>query len=318
MIDNHLHYTGSLPRSYIFKKLESNYPSFLKDNNIINFDDFNNYINSRFTDDYKNNIKEFNKIYGLFQFVTKPISGDIRDTYKEGCYEIAKQAIKYDILEYNIISGPYINIHNTYERYVGMLNGFDMAEKELNNGYGKIIITFIRGQDGKFKNYSDELLNDIFDMIKQPVFNNRIFGFDISGFEFPNKKLLDENINIIKKIISRKKEIGLDINIGLHAGEIITNTPSDLEYNDYFKKLSELDIQRISHGTYLWSNITPEKTDILRLFSNKCTFDICPKSNKLLTPLGKNKEYLSVFKQENIKFTLNRDDPSIFDNWLIP
>jgi len=319
MIDNHLHYTGSLPRAYIFKKLCQNNNNFLKNNNISNINDFDNYINSQFSNDYKNNINSFNKIYALFQSVTKPISDNyIRDTYTEGCYEIAIQAIKYNILEYNIIAGPNINIYDTYERYAGMVNGFYIAEKEFNKGYGKIIITFIRGEDGNFKNYSDELLDNIFDMIQEPIFNNRIFGFDISGFEFPDKTILNENINIIKKIISRKAQAGLDINIGLHAGERITNTSNDLEYNDYFKKLSELDIQRISHGTYLWNNMTTEKLNILRLFTNRCVFDICPKSNQLLTPLNTDKIPLSLFKKEGINFTLNRDDPSIFDSWSNP
>jgi adenosine deaminase len=311
MIDNHLHYTGSLPRDYILAHLQERSPDFLKNNNIVNVSDFNNYIDSKFGTDYVKNRVEFDKIYTLFQSVTKPNDkNDILTTYESGAYQIAKTAIQNGLSEYKIISGPVLDIDKTHERYLGMIYGFEKAEKEFRCGYGKIIITFIRGANGKFKNYSDEILDYLFEIIKTSSFCERICGFDISGYEYPNKELFAENIEILNRIIDKRKQFGLDIDIGLHAGEIITNTNANVLYDDYFQKLANVDIQRIGHGTYLWYN---NKTDILSKFAGKCIFDLCPTSNKVLTPV---KEIpIKLFKSLGIKFTLNRDDPSIFGNW---
>lgn len=94
MIDNHLHYTGSLPRDYVFSCLQGRNPGFLRDNDIVNIIDFNNYIDSRFGIDYIKNRTAFDNIYTLFQSATKPNSAnDVLSTYETGAYQIAKTAL---------------------------------------------------------------------------------------------------------------------------------------------------------------------------------------------------------------------------------
>jgi adenosine deaminase len=313
MIDNHLHYTGSLPREFVFNKTIQKFPERFK---LLN--EFSEFIDSKFVDDHIKNKIAFNEIYALFQSVTKPDSSDnIQNIYAEGTYEIAKKAIHSGIKQYNIIAGPYPDIKRTHERYQGMIDGFRCAEQEFGCSFGKITITFIRDENGKFKNLSDELLKNIFDMVVATEFRDRFSGFDISGYEFPNKILFKENIELLNKLTIIKKQYNLDIDIGLHAGEVITNTSADALYDDYFNRLADLDIQRIGHGTYLWCNHDNKKIEILKRFSDKCIFDICPTSNRLLTTFIGNVPN-DLFNSLGIKFSLNRDDPSIFNNWLSP
>ena len=317
MKDWHLHYTGSLPRDFILANLKQKNPNFLRENNIPHLIDFERFIDDKFSNDYKKNKVAFDEIYALFQSVTKPTSDtEILSTYAAGAYEIAKTAVQNSLAEWIMISGPYTDINRTHDRYLGMIKGFERAEKELGDGFGKITITFIRDNTEKIKNFSLPLFDDIFAMLQQKPFANRIAGFDISGYEYPEPKLLQENIEILNQIIERKKHFKINLDIGLHAGETITGTPVDALYDDYFRKLARLDIQRIGHGTYLWLN---HKTELLKLFAGKCVFDICPTSNRLLTPLGNNLDNMTdELKSLGVEFTLNRDDPSIFGNWSQP
>ncbi|MDR0967694.1 MAG: hypothetical protein LBL75_02585 [Rickettsiales bacterium] len=311
MIDYHLHYTGSLPHSYVFHNLTIQKPEFLVNNNINSAADLSVWINRQFSKNYIQNRVVFNKIYELFQSVSKPKDeASIVDTYKNGTYEIANCVANNGIKKYAIVAGPTTEIKTTIDRYVGIIHGFKKSEIKYANIFGKIIITFIHGNDGKFKNLSDKLLCDIFDCIKNGTFANRIFGFDISGYEYPDKELLSDNINLIKKIININDKFGLNLDIGLHAGEIITTTQDDRNYDDYFTELSKLNINTIRHGTYLWHN---NKRNILQKFAGRTTFDLSSKSSVLLTPAKTIP--LNLFNELGIDYRLGRDDPSILNNW---
>ena len=202
-----------------------------------------------------------------------------------------------------------------------MIKGIERAEELFNKKVSaRIRLTFIRNSAGLIKNYSVPLLKDIFELLKEPYFSKKIIGFDISGEEKPVKSYFEENCSIIENIRELNRKIGTHFEIGIHAGENISNTPEDEEYFLLFRKLLTLDITRICHGTFLWLNIDEEKKDLLRAFADKkVIFDICPKANLLLTPL---KSYAQIptsfFKEIGLPYTFNRDNPSIFDNLIIP
>ncbi len=325
MRDYHIHFTGSLPREYIFAKfLEYN----KKDDLPLNMQEIKTYtqfldkLNNSFSRDYQYNKIKFFEIYELFQKITKPRTAEeYAAAYSDGCFEICKNFVNNGISNFDIISGPCTTIDLTYSRLKNMIKGIERAEELFNKKVSaRIRLTFIRNSAGLIKNYSVPLLKDIFELLKEPYFSKRIIGFDISGEEKPIKSYFEENCSIIENIRELNRKIGTHFEIGIHAGENISNTPEDEEYFLLFRKLLTLDITRICHGTFLWLNIDEEKKDLLRAFADKkVIFDICPKANLLLTPL---KSYAQIptsfFKEIGLPYTFNRDNPSIFDNLIIP
>lgn len=314
MKDVHLHFTGSLSPSYVYKRLKETAHPFLISHGISSPDTLSGTFRSLFTSDYNINQNIFNDIYSLIQSVTKPNSDtDVYDVYRVGTYELALHLFKMGITNYTIIAGAAGNIDNTYARYLGMIHGFADAEKLCKKLYGQICITFIRDGGGKLKNYSYNLLKDICRLLQTEPFKSRCVGFDISGYEYPDENLLNSNLHVLEEIIETKKTYGLGTTVGLHAGEIITNTVCDSLYDDYFIKLSQLHPDNIGHGTYLWSE--PKRQKILKLFAKNTRFDICPVSNSLLTPVNNISSGIQNLKTCGVAYTLNRDDPLIFNNW---
>ena len=316
MKDVHLHFTGSLSQDYVFQQLKDKNPNFLKQYSVQNGNDLGILFRNMFSDNYKINQQIFNTIYTLVQSVTKPSKGDnIRETYRVATHNLTMNLIRHGITDYTIISGPDIDINNTYERFLGMIMGFEDTEKTYKNSHGQISITFIRNDKGILKNYSIPLLQDICKLLCEEPFKSRCVGFDISGYEYPNEELLKSNLNTLSEIIEAKRSHNLQTTIGLHAGEIITDTSADFLYDDYFIKLSDLKIDNIGHGTYLWSK--PRKQNILKMFAGKTRFDICPISNELLTPITNIQNHIENLQKCGIEYTFNRDDPLIFNNWQI-
>jgi len=314
MKDVHLHFTGSLSPNYVYKRLKETAHPFLKQHSVGIPDELSGAFRGLFTCDYNINQNVFNMIYSLIQSVTKPnMDSDVYQTYRLATYELALNLSGNGITNYTIIAGPMANIDSTYARYLGMIHGFEDAEKVYKNLYGQICITFIRDRNGQLKNYSYNLLTDICRLLQTEPFKSRCIGFDISGYEYPDEKLLNSNLHVLAEIKDVKNSYGLNTSIGLHAGEIITNTVCDTIYDDYFIKLSQLHLDNIGHGTYLWSD--PARQKILKLFAKNTRFDICPVSNILLTPVKNITSCFQNLKNSGVAYTVNRDDPLIFNNW---
>ncbi len=314
MKDMHLHFTGSLSPNYVFARLKENGHPFLKKYLVGSPNALSATFRNLFTDDYNINQIVFNDIYSLIQSVTKPSSEtDVYHTYRLATYEMALNLSRQGVTNYTIIAGPAGNIDNTYARYLGMIHGFEEAEKQYKKLYGQICITFIRDSGGKLKNYSYNLLTDICRLLQTEPFKSRCIGFDISGYEYPDENLLNSNLHVLESILDAKKSFSPNTTVGLHAGEIITNTARDAIYDDYFIKLSRLRLDNIGHGTYLWA--VPDHQKILKLFSKHTRFDICPVSNSLLTPVQNIYSCLQNLGACGVAYTLNRDDPLIFNNW---
>lgn len=325
MRDYHVHFTGSLPRKYIFTKLleykrKNELPLDMR--GIKTYSQFLDKLDNYFSGDYLYNKSRFFEIYKLFQQITKPTnSTEFPTVYSEGCFEICKNFVNNGISNFDIIAGPCSTIDLTYSRLKNMIEGINRAESLFNKTVNaRIRLTFIRNSSGIIKNYSISLLNDIFYLLKEPYFSKRIIGFDISGEEKPLKNYFDENCSIIENIEELNRKTGTHFEIGIHAGENIDNSPDDKKYFLLFRKLLSLNITRICHGTFLWLNIDKEKEFLLKSFAEKkVIFDICPTANLLLTPLKSHSQIpISFFKEIALPYTFNRDNPSIFGNLIIP
>ena len=72
MIDKHLHFTGSLSPTYVYRKIQESNQAFLDKYSILSPDDLSYTFVSMFGNDYKLNQQKFNEMYSLVQSVTKP------------------------------------------------------------------------------------------------------------------------------------------------------------------------------------------------------------------------------------------------------
>lgn len=202
MKDIHLHFTGSLSPDYVYRRLQKVAHPFLARYSVASSDALSGIFRSLFTSNYNINQHVFNEIYSLIQSVTKPDSNaDIYQTYRLATYELAINLYNFGFKNYTIIAGPMTDIDGTYARYLGMIHGFEDAEKWHRNLYGQICVTFIRDGSGQLKNYSYSLLKDICRLLQTEPFKSRCVGFDISGYEYPNENLLNSNLCVLEDII---------------------------------------------------------------------------------------------------------------------
>ena len=325
MRDFHVHYTGSLPLEYIYECFlkrgsSKDLPIVLDDVNT--YSDFKTKLSSLFSSDYKKNKESFFKIYELFQALTKPQkTEDYLSSYQNGCFKICESFAQNHILAFDLIAGPCSTIDLTYLRLKGMIDGIRLAEQKIQHQIDvRLRLTFIRNKNGLMKNYSNELLKEIFYLLKDAYFSDRVIGFDLSGQEKPLKDYFDENCDILQQIIEQNKINGTHYEIGLHAGENIHCLPEDDAYFYFFEKLRKINITRICHGSFLWQDMNEKKEDLLQDFAkHSVIFDICPTANVRLTPLENSEKIpFDYFQKIGLKYTLNRDNPSIFNNLQHP
>ena len=320
MRDFHVHYTGSLPRKYLYKKflLSNIQDPLFKFGKNPTFQHFSKQITSLFTKNYIKNREVFFSIYSFFQTITKPKEySEYQNEYSCGCFEIARNFYEHKIYNFDLIAGPCSTIELTEKRLSGMIEGFKNTQNLISKRISpKIRLTFIRNSEGKIKNYSEEKLSDLFELLTDKYFSKWIVGFDISGEEFANNSFFNENVQIIKKLTEFNQIFNTKYDVSIHAGENINNFEENDRFYNYFYELTKLNISRISHGTFLWYNLNKKKEDLLRTFSQrKVIFDLCPKANLLLTPLKTRKEIpVEFFDKIGLKYTFNRDNPSIFNN----
>lgn len=325
MRDFHVHYTGSLPLSYIYdcflrREEKKDLPIALDD--VSSCTDFKTKLSGLFSSDYKKNKEAFFKIYELFQALTKPKkTEDYFSSYQTGCLKICEHFAKNNISEFDLIAGPCATIDLTSLRLKGMIDGIRLAEQNMQQKIdARIRLTFIRNDNRVMKNFSEGLLKDIFYLLKDPYFSNRVVGFDLSGQEKPLKEFFDENCDILQKIIEQNNINGTHYEIGLHAGENINYLPEDDAYFYLFERLKKLNITRIGHGSFLWQDMNERKEKLLQDFAKRgVVFDICPTANMCLTPLKSGDQIpTDYFKKIGLKYTFNRDNPSIFNNLRHP
>ena len=130
MKDVHLHFTGSLSPDYVYQQLRTKKPTFLDQHSVKTGNELSVLFRNMFSNDYKANQHIFNSIYALIQSVTKPTPYDnIRETYRFATHRLTINLIQHGITNYTIIAGPGIDINNTYERFLGMIEGFKDTEK---------------------------------------------------------------------------------------------------------------------------------------------------------------------------------------------
>lgn len=123
--------------------------------------------------------------------------------------------------------------------------------------------------------------------------NEGIVGFDMSGFTPPDFDIMEHKLAFD---IARDGGLGITI----HAGEVD-------DIHTFMKIISQIKPDRIGHGI-----VAAKYPDVMELLAdNNTVLEICPTSNiktKLVTK-SQILEILTVFLDNNVKFTLNSDGP---------
>jgi hypothetical protein len=341
--DQHLHYTGSLPVRFVWKKIKECQGSLIdvelldelfsdeviegiksKDYSDETCHLFKKDIKMLFRDkkNYVRNYDSFFKLYKFIQNITKPRSDkDIEPSYKEGVNAIISALSKSEVSNFDIFAGPLLDPDITKSRLLGMIQGIkDNRHLRIE---GSIRLTFINTNSG-YKNLSKSSLVQLLELIS----NNGEIASHISGFDFSGNENVD-NIDVIsstvKKLAGFSKKVfaqkGKSLKISVHAGEDFINISPE-SYLSYFDKLLDLPINSIGHGIFLWIpnelvNYS-EKIDKLRgqllekLVKNKVELEICPTSNVTFSPLMSYKDIpIDLFDKIGLKYSINTDNMAV-------
>lgn len=311
LIDGHCHYTGSL--SDIF--FRSKKSIFLTES-----------LHLTKKENWQENYKNFFEIYKKRQELCR------KESYRLGAIDIASSYYREGVTQFQLRVGPKLNIHETKNRLTSMNEGFELIENKYKlNKFAKIILTFIQDKKGHFINYSDDVLDYIFKQIyDRKDLTQRVIGFDFSGPENSRDwkaiRLVIEKINKFNYNLNAKKGVFLETMV--HAGEYV-DTQKYEETIEQIKKIIDLKINRISHGTMLWipalyineekiEKIDLRQIEMLKLISNnKIILEICPSANFLLSPLKSlNQIPFTKLQKLGVSFTINTDNKGIYKTTL--
>ena len=340
--DNHLHYTGSLPIDFVWRKLIEQLNLFtngglLEDLFSIelteglkkgaNLDDlflrFKNEIEQmlRIDDDYTQNYEHFFKLYQLFQSVTKPKgSKDIRSSYQAGMAAIISELVKTEVSSFDIFAGPLLDAAKTKSRILGMIQGIQDNKHLID---GSVRLTFISSGDG-YVNLNEQSLASLLELIA----NNRLIAKYVSGFDFSGResvKNLDTISSVASQISSYNNTLASPndrrLKVSVHAGEDL-NDISPADYLRYFDQLLDLPINSIGHGIFLWipdelvhysPNMNRSRRKLLeKMAENGIELELCPTSNAVFSPLTSLEAIpIHQFKEIGLKYSINTDNMSI-------
>lgn len=321
----HLHFTGSLPGSFI---LDNFYPEIYSKPELENA--ARNLLHgdstSIWSDDKRANNKKFFEIYEQIQSITRmsPIR-DMNFLYEYGTKAIIQDQVGQGSNYFEILSGPKANMDETLQRLISMSKAVIGYGYEKNKSVVGIRLTFIKNSSGEFINLSNQIIDDIFRILgSNEAVRSVITGFDFSGLEeWSDTKYFFEQLDYLFQRIRTHKMKYNQLTVSVHAGENFYVNNMDDTFA-FFEKLMRYPVKRIGHGTVLWisnNDFTPiikfekDRRSILKELSRKdITLDICPTANLLLTPLSSRRLIpLNDLDNMGVRFTINSDNPTIFN-----
>lgn len=342
--DNHIHFTGSLHPMFILERALNNKDKFINHEitklifktehlNLflkhIDIDTkkasilFSRNLTKVYSESSTENYLLFNKIYNYVKEILMYDNLSSYQFYKNGMNSILENCLSIGISEVDIIAGVKNDMESTIERLDGMIDSINEKSNRINS---KIRITFIRDEEGKFRNLNTDCsLSQIFLLLNNyKSFSQHVSGFDISGVETYTSNsiknlltILDQIRDYNKYLRSKKRKV---IPTSIHLGESFL-----INYQELFSALDvilEYGITKICHGTILWidnyftdPHMNIQRLQLLNKISRKrISFEICPTANLLLTPL-KNLSNINfkLLNNMNIDFSINSDNMTIFN-----
>jgi adenosine deaminase len=228
------------------------------------------------------------------------------------CERIQSSPLAMELTIYEMASKAYRSNHiETLEIRFTPMKRNSGGEQDLDH----IIMGALRGMDRAMleypikvglifcleKNFSDKL-NRI-TVEKAIKYRSRgIVGIDLAGLSKPGSLKAKEMAGTFK----RAKDAGLGITV--HAGE-------DEESLDVTEAIEVLGAERIGHGIRAVDN--PDQLALIK--EREVVIEFCPTSNLvlgLLDGIEGVRRVVDAFLSNDIKFTINTDDPVFFDTNL--
>jgi adenosine deaminase len=150
-------------------------------------------------------------------------------------------------------------------------------------------------------------------------------GFDICGSEAPNN--MEPTLDALRRFRDFCDRVGLPLTIAAHAGEDMCRYSIEAHL-PAMDRLVEGGINTIGHGTILWigmqlaghidGNCQKLLTGLIDNISRReIVIEICPSSNKLLTPAGMFPEFAPTYLQRaGVRLRFGTDSPTILRTTL--
>lgn len=272
--------------------------------------------------DYTFNYEIFFKLYKFIQNITKPKKDqEIKSSYRQGAGAMISYLSDSGVSSFDVFAGPLLDQEKTKLRLEGLIQGFKDNQRLPIKGL--IRLTFISTKSG-YINLSIKSLEKLLDfIISDKEIADYISGFDFSGNESTN------NINTICSTVNRLFDFNKEcysrykrrLKISVHAGENFIDISPE-KYLEFFDKLTDLPIDSIGHGVFLWipSNFLgyPQRVNehrqrlLKKIIKRNIELEICPTSNVLFSPLGSYKDIpFNFFKEIDLKYSINTDNMAI-------
>lgn len=343
MKENHAHFFGSLPKEYMWKRILDRRVSLGEYKELwtqlfpdieyqrATFAQFSKMISEAFGESSRENIQNFFLLYSLLHYLlkSKDLSGNTA-FYQQGARAIANDFFSQGIESFILLVGVSNDPDEMMIKLEQISQGFEEAERHYQvDQQGYVRLTITRNRDGSIKNTSPSSLSRSLDLLdKNPQIRSRINGFDFSGEEAPSR--LKPSLELLNHLLERNRHLSKkqmpQYVISIHAGENCFDFQTE-DHLNAFEQLLPLDWTNLCHGTFLWippqllslsgSEDRARKEILLQYGKMGKTLEICPTANILLTPLEDPKNIpLSFFEENDIAYTINTDNPTLFSTTL--
>ncbi|MBF0108914.1 MAG: hypothetical protein HQL76_07055 [Magnetococcales bacterium] len=346
MIDRHIHFTGALPMWFLAHCATQPWvgPS-VRDRLIaavcahdgarhasLTGKRLQNWLKGWFGADHRRNYFRFFEVYDLLHgLVHPPGDAERRLAFREGAEALAIGLVGEGVRACELLVGLKPTVEQTVERIQAIIEGFERCRRRLGRTPSLgLRLTMIRTEHGDSPVVTPELMEGLFLALEETTsWSPAVVGLDLCGIENPERADATFRMialwNQLNEIRRRHGRSGLSISV--HAGENMTNVSSDT-YFAFFEKLLNFRIDRMIHGTFLW--ISPRSLELDReetrareaildaIAKRRWSFDICPTSNLLLTPLARADipAGLDRLRARAIDFSVCTDNPAILQTSL--
>lgn len=343
MKENHAHFFGSLPKQFMWERIQEGHIPLGRYQELWNkfspnieykkatFHDFSKMLSRAFGNNSQENVQNFFLLYSLLHYLLKSQdSAENTVFYREGAKAIAGEFFSQGIKSFTLLVGISNDPREVLSKLEHIRLGFEEIEKQYGDSrHGQVRLTITRRKDGSIKNTTPQNLEEaLYFLDKNPQILSRLDGFDFSGEE--NPKFLEPTLALLSILLDhnkyRQKKQKKQHTISIHAGESCFDfSPEDNLYA--FEKLLPLGWSNLSHGTFLWlpsQLLSLPKSDerdrqrlLLQCSDTRKILEICPTSNILLTPMGSFEDIpLRFFEDNSITYTINTDNPTLFSTTL--
>jgi hypothetical protein len=330
--DHHLHFSGALPLSFLWSCYEASREDvdvrgciaarFVGgQTELHSIGELRQLLDDAWSADWRANLTSFFATYATVQQFTKASrTADGLRFYFHATTEIVRSQLRNGVFGGEIICGPSLDNKVTNDRLLGMCS----ALQEIKGHSFGLRLTFIRGADGRFRNLSTGVLENLRVVLRDPAVLGYVRGFDFSGEEHPH--LIDETLDSIHAIDELRSALSSpDWNISVHVGEDL-RTGVDLHIQS-IEKLLLSPITRISHGTFLWlpaslmqiseSQQQAREKLLRKLADGKISLEVCPSANLKLSPLVSATEIpVHLFNNLGLQWSIITDNPTLFGTTL--